>query len=82
MVSMIIKGKDRQQWCCPFCCFGTIDPHKAVLLILTWDMIMLILWFVHNFLRENVLTIAPMIVQFIYMIALFPVVFDLKNPDG
>lgn len=68
--------------CFPFCCLGTIEPSKMVFFTVMWDIFVFVAWFIYNLVLMDEITVAPLIISFIFILLLFPVVWDIRDPWG
>jgi len=68
--------------CFPFCCLGTIEPAVLAFIIVLWDLFVFVTWWIYSLCLINDITVAPIIVSFIFILLLFPVVWDCRDPRG
>ena len=76
------KDNNRIRCCFPWCCMGYLEPHKILLMILMWDMLLFLSWFIYNINYIEKISIAPMIVNMLFMVFMTFVLWNLRNPLG
>ena len=79
---MYIDTQSEQKCCFPWCCLGTIDPFKLVLMTLCWDLFLLFAWFVLNLFRVNLIGYGPLIINFLYIVGMFFIMWNLRDRTG
>jgi len=78
----MLRSSNEMQWFCPLCCLGTIDSEKVAMLAIIWDMFLQFCWFIYNMVMRDVVTIAPLIVNFAYILFMLMVLWDIRDPKG
>jgi len=78
----MLRSSTEMTCCCPFCFMGTIEPSKVALFTVIWDMFLLFSWFIYNMTMIDTVTIAPLIINFGYILFMFIVLWDLRDPNG
>ncbi len=80
---MAFQGSTEEiKLCFPFCCLGTINPGTLAFIIVIWDLFVFVSWFIYSLCLIDDISVGPLIVSFVFILLLFPVVWDCRDPRG
>jgi len=80
---MAFRGStDEIRICFPLCFLGSLEPPTLTFVTILWDIFVFVSWFIYNLCLIDQISVGPLIISFIFILILFPVVWDARDPKG
>lgn len=74
-----MEGEDDMKCCCPFCFIGPLRPSQLVTIIVIWDILCALGWWIYNVIVLYQYSWAPMVINFVLVFVQNIVLLDVRK---